>query len=71
MSRHDHFTYHNGPFAMTAGCNFCKHVEIARKPPKGRGMLGKGWGFTAMSLLRKAMNEHIRAKHPEALEPKP
>lgn len=67
MGKRDNFKFHNGAFAMTAGCNFCNHVEVARKPPRGRGILGKGWGFAAMSALRKAMNAHIREKHPEKI----
>lgn len=65
--RRDNFKFYNGPLSMTAGCNFCNHVEIARKPPRGRNLLGKGWGYSAMSALRKAMNDHIREKHPEAI----
>lgn len=67
MARRDNFKFHNGPAALVAGCNFCNHVESVRKPPKGRAFLGKGWGFATMSALRKAMNEHIREKHPESL----
>lgn len=62
----EHFKFFKGPFALVASCNHCKHFEKRQKLQ--RPALGKRWGFTAVNELRVAMNQHVRAAHPEVFK---
>ena len=66
----EHFTRHEGPLAISAGCKLCHHTEVTKKLPDGYA--GRGWGFREGNKLRGRMIQHIKAKHPEVLtEAKP
>ncbi len=60
------FTRYNGPFAIVAGCNLCKHVDTFRKPRPGT--VGRGWGMREGNKQRGRMIQHVKKAHPEVLE---
>jgi hypothetical protein len=60
------FTRHNGPFAITAGCNLCKHIDIVRKERNP----GRGWGMREGNKQRGRMIQHVKAEHPDVLTKK-
>lgn len=57
------FTRINGPFAISAGCNLCKHVDVVKKERNP----GRGWGMREGNKQRGRMIQHIKDAHAEAL----
>lgn len=59
----DHARFFSGPFAMTAGCHYCRHTEVVRRHPRP----GRGWGWRARNELTRRMRRHLEAEHPERI----
>jgi hypothetical protein len=57
------FNRFDGPFAITAGCKLCKHVDVVRKERSP----GRGWGMREGNKQRGRMIQHVKACHPDVL----
>lgn len=58
-----HFKRFDGPAAIVATCNHCKHADIVRKERNP----GRGWGMREGNKQRGRMIQHIKTMHPEKL----